>query len=226
MILEKFKLTSKQQNQFKLYSEFLVEENKKYNLTSIVEEREIYIKHFYDSLEVSYVVDFDKISTFCDIGSGAGFPGIPLKILYPHLKLTIIEPTMKRCKFLAELVSLLKLEDVIILNKRSEDIEIEERDYFDVVAARAVATLPILLELTTPYLKVGGSFLALKGSNYQEELTNSKKAIEKLDLEFKSNYNFILPEDMGTRTILEFIKNKKTNLKYPRKFSIIKKQHL
>lgn len=226
MILKEFNLNNKQMNQFSLYSKFLVSENKKYNLTSITDEEEIYIKHFYDSLKLVDVVNFKNVETFCDIGSGAGFPAIPLKIMFPNLKITIIEPTLKRCKFLEELTSLLELENVEIINDRSENIKDIHRDYFDVVSARAVAALPILLELTIPYVKVNGSFLALKGSSYQEELDLSKTAITKLDIVVRDIYNYELPNDLGKRVVINFLKKIKTNIKYPRNYATIKKKHL
>ena len=226
MILKEFNLNEKQHNQFLVYSNFLVSENKKYNLTSITDEEEVYIKHFYDSLKIADVVDFKNMETFCDIGSGAGFPAIPIKIMFPHLKITIIEPTLKRCNFLRSLIDLLELDNVEIINDRSENIKEEHRDYFDIVSARAVANLPILLELTIPYVKVNGSFLALKGSSYQEELDLSKSAISKLDSEVKDIYNYELPNDLGKRVVINFIKKTKTKIIYPRNYATIKKKHL
>src|SRR5690554_6174133 len=163
-------------DKFKTYYQFLIEENKKYNLTSITDEEEVYIKHFQDSIKTEIAIDFNEVESLCDIGSGAGFPGIPLKIKYPHLKLTIIEPTKKRCHFLEQLVLKLNLKDVIIRNDRAENIN-DLRETFDVVCARAVASLPILLEICIPYVKVSGYFIALKGPNYQEEVANSENAL-------------------------------------------------
>ena len=127
-MLREFNLNANQLNQFKIYAEFLLSENKKYNLTAIKDLNEVYLKHFYDSLKLSSYVDFNNINSFCDIGSGAGFPGIPIKIMFPNLELTIIEPTQKRCNFLSKLVSLLELKNVIIINDRSENIKEEQRD--------------------------------------------------------------------------------------------------
>ncbi len=226
MILTKYNLNKEQKELFRIYTRFLIQENSKYNLTTITEEEEIYIKHYYDSLELSEVIDFNKVKTFCDIGSGAGFPSIPLKIIYPHLEITIIEPTKKRCNFLEQLIELLGLDNIEVLNKRSEDIEISHRDKFDVASARAVANLPILLELTIPYVKVGGSFLAPKGSNYQTELSMAKNAIKVLNLKVSSIHLYELPKEMGSRSIINFSKLKKTNQNYPRRYSLIKKKHL
>lgn len=226
MILNEFNLSTKQLDQFSKYAEFLVSENKKYNLTSIKDLEEIYIKHFYDSLKVKDALDFSKVETFCDIGSGAGFPAIPIKIMFPNLKITIIEPTLKRCNFLNSLVNLLELENVQVINDRSENIKDELRDYFDVVSARAVAGLPILLELTIPYVKVNGNFLALKGISYNEELDSAKGAIQKLACKVIDIYNYELPKDLGSRVVINFQKQTKTNPKYPRNYATIKKKHL
>lgn len=226
MILGQFNLSERQKEQFKLYANFLIQENQKYNLTSIVDIEEVYIKHFYDSLMIKDVIDLSDVETFLDVGSGAGFPAIPIKIMYPNLKVTIIEPTKKRCNFLSEVCNLLDLKNVVIINDRSENISEENRDYFDVVTARAVASLPILLELTVPYVKVDGFFLALKGSSYEEELEASKTALKKLDAKLTSIYNYELPKDMGKRVILKIKKLKRTQNTYPRNYAAIKKKHL
>lgn len=210
---------------FKIYYDFLISENNKYNLTSITDEEEVYYKHFQDSLKTSLALDFTKVQTLCDIGSGAGFPGIPLKIAYPHLQLTIIEPTQKRCRFLEQLVLKLSLNGVIIRNERAEDIK-DLREKFDVVCARAVASLPVLLELCIPYVKVGGYFIALKGSNYQEEVNNSKNALEVLKSEIEDIIVYELDKGYGTHSLIKIKKNFPTNKIYPRRFSLIKKQSL
>ncbi|MBO7079473.1 MAG: 16S rRNA (guanine(527)-N(7))-methyltransferase RsmG [Bacilli bacterium] len=206
---------------FKKYYEFLKEENEKYNLTTITEENEVYYKHFIDSLSVENIVDLDNIS-FCDVGSGAGFPSIPLKIMHPTMHLTIIEPTLKRCNFLKELVNLLNLDDVEIINDRAENVK--DR-HFDIVSARAVSSLPILLELCIPLVKVNGYFIAFKGSNYQEELTLSNNALKKLDAKLVDLYKYEL-STYGTHYLLKVLKDKETNKIYPRIYSQIKKKPL
>lgn len=226
MILKEFNLSQTQLNQFEEYYRFLVSENEKYNLTSIVDKEEVYIKHFYDSLKIKDFYDLDDIKTFCDIGSGAGFPAIPIKIAYPNLSITIIEPTLKRCNFLKEVVKLLDLSNVTIINDRSENIKDEYRNYFDIVTARAVASLPILLELTTPYVKKHGHFFALKGVSYNEELELAKNAIIKLNCKVNDIYHYNLPNNLGSRVIIDFLKIENTNPKYPRSFAAIKKNHL
>lgn len=226
MNFDEFNLNNYQLLQFQKYYEFLVQENRKYNLTSIVEKEEVYIKHFYDSIKMIDIIDFTKISNLCDIGSGAGFPGIPLKIKYPHLKLTIIEPTTKKITFLKQLTEILKLSDIELINERAEDEIINKREYYDVITARAVASLPILLELTIPFLKVEGSFIALKGSSYQEELDISKTAMDKLNCKLIDSLIYELPNNYGTRAILNIYKVKPTKDIYPRNYAAIKKKHL
>lgn len=210
---------------FNLYYNFLVQENEKYNLTSITEKEEAYIKHFYDSIQMENVIDLNNIKTLCDVGSGAGFPSIPLKILYPHLHITIIEPTLKRCNFLNQLVNLLKLENVTIINDRAENIK-EYRNYFDIVCARAVASMPILLELCVPLVKKNGFFISLKGSSFHEELLKSNNAIKLLDVKVKQIFEYDLLNNYGKHCIIVFDKDKDTNIKYPRKYSIIKNKPL
>lgn len=226
MILDRFNLNEKQLKQFALYQEFLSLENQKYNLTSIENSQDIYIKHFYDSLMLKDVYDLNKPLAFLDIGSGAGFPGIPLKIAFPHLNIALMEPNLKRCNFLEKLIKLLDLDNIQVLNARSEDIKISQRENYDLVSARAVASLPILLELAVPYIKVGGSFLAFKGSSYEDELISSKSAFEQLSVKLINIYNYELPNNYGQRVIINIQKIKKTNIKYPRKYAAIKNKHL
>ena len=203
----------------------MISENAKYNLTNITDEEEVYIKHFEDSLSVEKCINMDSINSICDIGSGAGFPSIPLKIKYPHLKVTIIEPTLKRCHFLEQLVLKLQLNHVIIRNERAESIS-ELREHYDLVTARAVANLQILLELCIPYVKVNGMFVAMKGPSYQDELNQATKAIKELAVSVKEIIPYQLSKDLGTRHLICFSKNSKTNTKYPRNFQQIKRKPL
>ena len=220
-------------NSTRLVKKVLLEINGKKVIEHIIERikeieeiDEIYIKHFYDSLILHEVVDLNDITTFLDIGSGAGFPAIPIKIMFPHLNITIIEPTLKRCNFLSELCKLLEINNVEIINERSENISDKQRDYFDIVTARAVANLPTLLELTIPYVKVDGYFLSFKGSSYEEEMENSKNAINKLGSQVVDVYKYDLPSNLGKRTIIKILKLSKTSKEYPRKYAVIKKKHL
>ena len=210
---------------FSLYYNFLVQENEKYNLTNITEKEEAYIKHFYDSIQLEQVIDFNNINTLCDVGSGAGFPSIPLKIIYPHLHITIIEPTLKRCNFLNQLVELLQLDNVTIINDRAENMT-SLREKFDIVTARAVASMPILLELCVPLTKVNGYFISLKGSSFHEEMMKSSNAIKLLDIKVNKVLEYELLNNYGKRSIIMFEKLKQTNSKYPRKYSLIKNKPL
>ncbi len=210
---------------FLLYYNFLVQENEKYNLTSITEKEEAYIKHFYDSIQLEKAIDLNNITTLCDVGSGAGFPSIPLKIVYPHLHITIIEPTLKRCNFLNQLVELLQLENVTIINDRAENMT-NLRETFDIVCARAVAAMPILLELCVPLVKKDGMFIALKGSSFHEEMIKSRNAIKLLDVKVNKIYEYDLLNNFGKHSIIIFSKEKNTNTKYPRKYSVIKNKPL
>lgn len=223
---EEFKLNDIQREQFEKYFNFLIEENCKINLTAIIEKDEVYIKHFYDSLLINQVIDINNVKNICDIGSGAGFPSIPLKIVYPHLEITIIEPIQKRTNFLKKLVQVLNLDDINIINGRAEDEIINYRESFDIVTARAVAKMDILSELCIPYVKVGGYFLAMKGKNFEEELNDAKRAIKILGGKLEQSEVFTLPKEMGSRGLIKIIKVKPTKNQYPRHFSKIKKNPL
>ena len=206
---------------FKKYYEYLISENEKYNLTSITLENEVYIKHFLDSLALENIIDLNEVS-LCDVGSGAGFPSIPLKIMYPNIKLTIIEPTLKRCKFLENLVELLGLSNVEIINDRAENIKNRS---FDIVTARAVSNLSILLELCIPLVKEGGYFVGYKGSNYQEELNTARNALKVLNCKLVDVYEYDL-EEYGRHSLIKILKEKATNKIYPRPYAQIKKKPL
>lgn len=213
--------TENQLSQFETYKSVLLEWNEKMNLTAITKEEEIWEKHFYDSISPFFHMNFKSM---CDVGSGAGFPGIPVKIMYPDIHMTLIEPLQKRCKFLEEVKKQLGLLNLDILPVRSEDYAKKNREQFDVVSARAVANLSILLELCIPLLKVNGIMVALKGKNGHQELLNAKMAIDVLNLKLEREDEFNLEE--GCRINLYFKKLKKTSLKYPRAYGQIKKKPL
>lgn len=218
-----FEITDKQLNQFETYFELLVEWNEKINLTAITEKKEVYVKHFLDSLYAIKAIDFSN-QKICDIGSGAGFPGIPLKIMYPELDLTIVDALNKRIKFLDLLCDALDIESNNV-HARAEDYIKDNRESFDVVFARAVARLNILSELCIPFVKVKGHFIALKGSN-KEEIKDGEKAISTLGGEIKEIITYALPNDLGERYIVKVEKVQKTKHKYPRVFGKIKKMPL
>ena len=209
-----------------VYYETLVETSKVMNLTTIVELEEAYIKHFYDSLLLSKTVDLTKELKMADIGSGAGFPGLVIKIMFPNINITLIEPTLKRCNFLNLVINELGLTNIEVVNARAEEYIKDKRESFDIVTARAVAPLNILLELAIPFLKVDGVFLAMKGSNATDEVATATKAYQVLNARIDKEYIFNLPNDLGKRTIIKFIKLGLTKNIYPRLYSKIKKQPL
>lgn len=215
--------TIKQNTKFKKYYELLVQENQKYNLTSITDEEEVYYKHFLDCATILNYFDLnDKI--ICDVGSGAGFPGMVLKILCPSMKLYIVEPLGKRCKFLELVKKELGLKDVFIINDRVEKMN-EYRECFDFVFARAVSNLSMLIELCIPIVKVKGYFVSMKGSNYQEEVNLANNALKKLDSKIENIYEYQLGS-YGVHSLIKILKNKKTSGKYPRSYAKIKNDTL
>lgn len=216
-------LQDTQLQQFAMYAAMLLEWNQKMNLTAITDMDEIYEKHFLDSILSSF--DVKLKGTFCDVGAGAGFPSIPLKIVYPDLEITIVETLGKRITFLEALCHQLKLNNVHCVHARAEDYAKEHRESFDIVSARAVANLTMLSELCIPLVKVGGIFLALKGANAQEEYALAEKAIRLLGCEEKRRDEKVL-SDGSKRVNFVFEKVKKTPLKYPRAFAQIKKNPL
>ncbi|MCD7950022.1 MAG: 16S rRNA (guanine(527)-N(7))-methyltransferase RsmG [Erysipelotrichaceae bacterium] len=222
---ENISLTDKQLEQFEVYYQTLIEWNQKMNLTAITDKEDVYLKHFYDSLTISFDQHFNNQS-LCDVGSGAGFPSIPLKIVYPHLKITIIDSLQKRITFLEHLVNLLDLKDVKLIHARAEEYAKSHRECFDYVTARAVARLDILDELCLPLVKVGGEFIALKGLKGEEELLEAEMGIEKLGGRISLETEFTLSDESDYRYNLYIEKVKKTPLKYPRSFSQIKKKPL
>lgn len=225
-VVSSLNFTNEQKEKFDKYYTLLVEENKKYNLTNITELDDVYIKHFYDSLMMGKFVNLEEIETLCDIGSGAGFPSIPLKIVYPNLKVTIIEPTLKRIKFLELVCKELSLDGVTLICDRAEVAINNYREAFDIVTARAVSNLSMLLELCIPFAKVKGSLIAYKGMAYEDEIKAAKNALEKLNSQIIYIHKYNLINDLGKRYLLEIQKEGKTNIKFPRRYAEIKKKPL
>lgn len=215
-----FSISAEQMAQFDQYLKLLQEWNQKVNLTAITEEEEVYLKHFYDSLTLALHVDLnDQPLSLCDVGSGAGFPSIPLKILFPQLKLTIVDSLRKRIDFLQKVVDQLSLEGVHLYHDRAETFgqNKEFRGQFDITTARAVARMSVLAELCMPLNKKDGVFAAMKASSAEEELADAKKAIATLGGKVREDIRFELPEDAGERHIILIDKKKETPNKYPRK---------
>ncbi len=211
---------------FKCYYNKLIETNKIMNLTTITKEEDVYRKHFLDSLELFRVLDLDTKYNLCDVGSGAGFPSIPLAIIDSNINVTIIDALNKRINFLNELINELGLDNARAFHFRAEDYVKEKKEFFDVVTARAVARLNILTELCLPLTKIGGLFIAMKAVTGSEELTESKNAISVLGGEILEVIDFELPEEDEKRQIIVIKKIKSTPVKYPRNFNKIKEKPL
>ena len=199
------KVTEEKLEQLDIIYNTLVETNKTMNLTRITEKDDVYLKHFYDSLTLAKVYDLTKANTLCDIGTGAGFPGLVLKVFYPNLEITLVDSLLKRVNYLNNLIDKLHLTGIKAYHNRAEDL-IKEGKKFDIVTARAVANLPKLLLWTMPLVNKNGSFLAMKG-NVEEELEISKDIMKKHNWYVNKKETFTLPTKEDVRTILE-IKNK------------------
>lgn len=215
-------LTDKQKEQLEIYKNFLIEYNKHTNLTRIIDENDIYLKHFYDSLTIVKYIDLSNKNTLLDIGTGAGFPGMVLKIVYPNLEVTLLDSNNKKITFLKQLSEKLNIK-VNAIQARSEEYIKEKREYFDVVTSRAMANLRVLLELSIPYVKVNGSFIAMK-ANASEELKEANNTHEKLGAKLSSIHEFELIKENSKRTIIVYDKISNTDTKYPRKYDIIIKK--
>lgn len=212
-------LTETQKQQFNKYYELLTEWNKVMNLTGITEYDEVNEKHFVDSLAIVKAVDMNGVSSVIDIGTGAGFPGIPLKIAFPQLHVVLLDSLNKRIKFLNAVIEELGLEDIITLHGRAEDYARKEeyREKFDLCVSRAVANLATLSEYCIPYIRVGGIFISYKSGNIEDELNASKKAVNVLGGSLEDTVKFQLPGTGIGRSFVKVKKNKNTAKKYPRK---------
>ena len=220
-------LTNKQLEQFNSYYRILVEWNEKMNLTAITEKDEVYLKHFYDSIAPSFYFDFH--GELCDIGAGAGFPSIPLKICFPDkINVTIVDSLNKRISFLNCLVAELGLSGVRLVHNRAETFGRmnENREHFDVVTARAVAKLSVLSEYCLPLVKKGGHFVALKAANADEEMSDAAPAIITLGGKIVDDHAFTLPIEESERHVIIVGKKNKTPNKYPRRAGIPSKEPL
>lgn len=206
------------------YYHILEEENKKYNLTRIINEEDVYLKHFYDCLTITKIENIDN-KNICDLGSGAGFPGLVLAICFPNSKLTLIESNGKKCNFLNIVKDRLSLDNVTVINTRVEEYSKENREIFDIVTARAVAPIKHLLEYGIPLVKVNGYFIAMK-ANVEEETKNIENYYNKLNIKEEQKIIFNLPKENSLRTLLKYQKLSITNPKYPRRYSEIVKKDI
>lgn len=212
-------LSDSQYDQFIKYYEMLIKWNEVMNLTAITDFDEVIVKHFVDSISLIKAIDITKQIEIIDIGTGAGFPGIPLKIAYPNLKITLLDSLNKRVGFLNEVISELGLNDIEALHGRAEDYAKagQLREKFDLCVSRAVANLATLSEYCLPYVKVGGKFISYKSEKLTEELANAGKAIGILGGKINDRIEFTLPETDLYRTFMIIDKTKETPKKYPRK---------
>lgn len=215
-------ITNEQLDKLNKYYNLLVEWNEKINLTSITEKNEVFLKHFFDSLTIHKAIDLNKISSLADVGTGAGFPGIVIKILFPNIKITLIDSLNKRITFLNQVIKELDLKNIETVHSRIEDYGRKTREKYDVSTARAVAPLNILLEYLTPISK---QYVVVMKGDIEKEIMK-KDILNKLSIDLVIKETFLLPFESSKRTILVYKKLKNTNIKYPRPYKQIKDRPL
>lgn len=218
-------ITEEQINLLDKFYNLLIGWNEKINLTTITNYEEVYLKHFYDSLTLFKEVELNKDIKLCDVGSGAGFPGIVLKICFPNLKITLVDSLQKRVNYLNEIIKELGLKDIEAIHTRMEEYSKIHEEEYDIITARAVANLNTLLEISVKSLKLNG-YLVLMKANCEEELNNCKNAVFSLSCKITNINEFKLPKEESKRTLITIEKIAKTNSKYPRTIDKIKKQPL
>ena len=230
MNIEEFKIegkklgievTDEEISKLEKYADLLKEWNGKINLTAITEKEQVFLKHFYDSLTLVQIIDLSKVDSICDLGTGAGFPGVVLKIFFPNLKLTLVDALNKRINFLDVVVKELNLENVTLVHARAEEYGKNHRECFDVVTARALSSFPILLEYGIPLLKTCGHLIAMRGLNDSVDGVNALKV---LNSKINNIIEFKLPFEESNRTLVDIVKISQTSLKYPRRYAEIKKK--
>ena len=217
------KPTEEELTKLEEYSRMLLEYNNKFNLTAITNIEDIYLKHFYDSLSITKAIDLNQELKVLDIGTGAGFPGLVLKIFFPKLDIILLDSNNKKITFLNEVIKELGLKNIKCIHGRAEELPTNYREYFDIVTSRAVANLRVLTELSIPYLKVNGYFISLKGKA-EEEIKEAESTLKVLNCEIEKIDKFILPDQVSERAIIKIRKEKETPDTYPRKYDKIKKQ--
>ena len=216
-------VTDEEISKLEKYADLLKEWNEKINLTAITEKEQVFLKHFYDSLTLVKIINLDKVGNLCDLGTGAGFPGLVLKIFFPQLKLTLVDALNKRINFLDVVVKELSLENVTLVHARAEEYGKDHRECFDVITARALSSFPILLEYSASLLKVHGHLIAMRGL---DDSSDGIDALKVLNLKINNVLEFKLPFEESNRTLVDVIKVDKTPQKYPRRYAEIKKKTL
>jgi len=227
-------LKKEQVLQIEQFVDFLLEENKITNLTAITDKESVYLKHIYDSVTLVNVLDIKNNHLFykqnivkvLDIGTGAGFPGIVLKIIFPNIQLTLLDSNNKKTTFLEKSVKILNLKDVNIIKSRAEEYIVGNREKYDLVTSRAVARLNVLLELAIPFVKKEGIFISMKGIEDPTETKEGIEATQELKCKLEKSVKFDLPIENSARVLYLFEKNQETPLKYPRRYEQIKKKPL
>ena len=211
--------------QFLKFYEILIEKNKVMNLTAITEFGEVLIKHFADSLSLSSYVNLSEIKNMLDLGTGAGFPGVPIKIMFPNISVTYLDSLAKRMNYLTDACTEIGMENFECVHGRAEDFGRDKnfREKYELVVSRAVANLSVLAEYALPFVEVGGMFVSYKSANSEEEINNSKKAIKELGGKIEKVETFTLPGSEDPRSLVFIRKEKKTPSAYPRKAGIPKK---
>ena len=217
-------VTDSQLMQLDKYYHLLTLWNEKINLTRITEENDVYLKHFYDSLTLYRVIDLNSDLSLCDVGTGAGFPGLVLKIVFPTLRITLVDALLKRVNFLKLVIDELGLKDIEVYHDRAESFARVNREKFDIVTSRAVANLRVLSELSIPMVKVNGYFVAMKGL-CDDEIDEASDILKRLGSSVEVVDNFTLPVENSQRSLIKIQKSVKTEHKYPRNFDKIKKGH-
>ena len=207
------------------YYEMLVDWNNKFNMTTIIKKDDVFLLHFYDSLCLTRAVDLNDKLSICDFGTGAGFPGMVIGLVFPNIKVTLIESNRKKCNFLEEVKKELKLDNVEIINDRIENYSLNNRECFDIITCRAVTSIPIILEISISSLKLNGLLVPLK-SNCDEEIKKYKYLEKELNIKLINKIDYKLPINNANRTIPMYKKIGKTSDKYPRNYNQIKKEYI
>lgn len=218
-------LNEEQLEALEIYKDMLIEYNNKFNLTAIKTEEEIYLKHFYDSITITKVIDLSSNLKVLDIGTGAGLPGLVLKIVFPNLDITLLDSNNKKITFLNKVIEKLNLKNIRCIYGRAEELDKSYREYFDIITSRAVAHLRVLAEVSIPYLKTQGYFIPMKGK-LEPEFSESKDTLEILNTSVEQIEEFLLPIEQANRTIIKIKKVSSTPNIYPRNYNTILKKPL